>query len=86
MYAIYNRERGKIYIGHTEDLETRLLRHNGVLKNKKSSFTSRNSGLWELVHQEKFLTRREAILREKILKNPRGRKFIKEIIKKSENK
>lgn len=86
MYAIYNRERDKIYIGHTENLEARLLRHNGVLKNKKSSFTSKNSGLWELVHQEKFLTRREAILRERVLKNPRGRKFIKEIIKKLEDR
>jgi len=81
VYAIYNKERDKIYIGHISDLEKRVARHNGILKNKSTSFTSRNFGTWKVVHSEKFETREEAQKREKELKNPRGRKFIRNLIK-----
>jgi putative endonuclease len=79
-YAIYNKGRNKIYIGQTENLHQRLRRHNGLLKNKRKSFTSKNSGLWEIVHTESFLTRSEAMHREKELKSYKGREFIKNLI------
>ena len=79
-YVIYNQFRDKIYIGHTAKLEERLKRHNGILKNKKKSFTSKNSGNWELVYQESFLTRLEAMRREKELKSFRGREFVRKLI------
>ncbi len=81
VYAIYNRLRNKIYIGHTSDLETRLKRHNKLLPINKKSFTSKNSGKWVLVHKEEFSTREEAIRREKELKSYRGREFIRDKIK-----
>lgn len=80
VYAIYNS--GKIYIGYTSDLCTRLQRHNGILKNKNSSYTSKNKGFWELIYKEEFKTRQEAINREKELKSFRGREFIRSLIKK----
>ncbi len=81
VYVIKN-QNDKIYTGHTSDLINRLKRHNGILKNKSTSFTARNKGIWKLVHKEEFDTRKEAIKREKELKSFRGREFIKKLINK----
>ncbi len=77
VYAIKNESSGKIYIGHSADLQNRLARHNHQLPNKATSFASRNQGHWVLVYQESFSTRAEAIIREKKLKSFRGREFLK---------
>ncbi len=81
VYVIKN-QLGRIYIGQTADLEVRLQRHNGLLKNKSTSFTSKNSGNWELVYKEEFGTRSEAMKREKELKSFRGREFVRGLINK----
>ncbi len=86
MYTTYvlKNENNKIYIGHTENLESRLQRHNGQLSSRKKSYTNKNRcGEWIVVHQEEFQTRGEALRREKKLKSYQGRKFIKEIISQS---
>jgi len=80
VYAIQNNN-DKIYIGQSSDLEKRLKRHNGILKNKKGSFTNKNKGVWKLVYREEFETRKEAVAREKQLKSFRGREFIRKMIK-----
>ncbi len=80
VYAIRNQS-NKIYIGQTADLEVRLQRHNGLLKNKSTSFTSKNYGNWELIYKEEFATRADVVKREKELKSFRGREFIKSFIK-----
>ena len=79
-YAIYNKIRHKIYIGHTVDLETRIMRHNKLLPNKKKSFTNKNSGEWQVIYTEIFEKRIDAMRREKELKSFRGREFIKHLI------
>ncbi len=79
VYAIKN-EKDKIYIGQTSDLEKRIKRHNGILKNNSESFTSINKGNWKLVYKEEFGSRKEAMVREKQLKGYQGRKFIRGII------
>ena len=79
-YAIHNKIRDKIYIGHTSDLEMRINRHNKLLPTKLKSYTSKNNGFWRLIHKEEFFTRREAMKREKELKSSRGRQFIKSLI------
>lgn len=76
VYAIYNRVRNKIYIGYTLDLEKRIKRHNGILKNNKKAFTSKNKGKWELIYTEQLPTRKDAIKKEKELKSYKGREFI----------
>jgi putative endonuclease len=81
-YAIFNSERNKIYIGQTGKLKERLERHNGKLKNKSKSFTSKNSGEWKLIYQEEVFSREEAIKREKQLKSFKGREFIRNLIDK----
>lgn len=78
VYAIYNRENNKIYIGQTENLLERLKMH--VDKRFKNSYTSRFSGSWELIYEEKVDNRKTALAREKQLKSYQGRKFIKKLI------
>lgn len=79
-YVIFNQLLQRIYIGQTNNLEKRLQRHNQNLPTKKTSYTSKHKGVWKLVYQEMYNTRKEAIKREKELKSYQGRKFIKNII------
>ncbi|MBI2643963.1 MAG: GIY-YIG nuclease family protein [Candidatus Wildermuthbacteria bacterium] len=80
VYVVRNRERNKIYIGYTSNLIKRLARHNKELPGKKSSFTSKMNGHWEVAYSEDHSTIEEAMAREKYLKSYRGRAFIKKII------
>jgi len=52
------------YIGYTANIHNRLEEHN----NGKSKYTKRKIP-WKLVHLETFELKREAIIREKELKN-----------------
>ena len=45
---------GQLYIGQTNNLEDRLLRHNSG----RNKYTKRK-GPWKLIHEEKFETRSE---------------------------
>ncbi len=77
VYAIYNREAGKVYIGQTWDVTKRIQEHNShTFKN----YTSRFPGLWELIYTESVATRSEALTREKQLKSGNERLFIKTYI------
>ncbi|PCI20301.1 endonuclease [Candidatus Wolfebacteria bacterium] len=78
VYAIYNKVCEKIYIGQTEDLQTRLRLHND--KTFKQSYTSRFSGEWEIIYTEELESRQKAVIREKQLKSYRGRDFLKQYI------
>ena len=78
VYAIYNAESDKIYIGQTENLKERLMAHaDGRFK---QSFTAKNGGEWKLIYQEEVITRQIAIVREKQLKSFRGREFVRKHI------
>ncbi|KKT90092.1 MAG: Excinuclease ABC C subunit domain protein [Candidatus Jorgensenbacteria bacterium GW2011_GWA2_45_13] len=75
VYVIQNPD-GKLYIGHTNNLERRLSEHN----KRYSRYTSSWLGPWLLVHQEVFRTRAQAMKREKELKTGVGREFLKSIL------
>ena len=74
VYAIYNREVGKLYIGQTVNLPYRMYLHN---THAFKGYTSRFKGRWELIYEESTATRSEALQREKQLKSYRGREFVK---------
>lgn len=77
VYATYNRNHDKIYIGQTKDLSERLYLHNNkILK----GYTAKFNGVWELIYKESLPTRQETLVREKQLKSYRGRQFIKQFI------
>lgn len=75
VYAIYNSEHDKLYVGQTEDLQEHLKLHNE--KSFSRSFAAQYSGNWELIYSEQVSSRSEALKREKQLKSYRGRQFLK---------
>lgn len=77
LYILYSKALDRYYVGYTSEIETRLARHNlGWGK-----FTSRATD-WELVYQEKYTQKNDAIKRESFLKRMKSRKLIEELIKK----
>lgn len=78
IYAVYNKEQNKIYIGQTENIRKRIIHHNQ--KTFTKSYTAKIGGYWELIYSEEFNTREDALKREKQLKSYRGREFIKKHI------
>ncbi len=76
-YIIYSKSIDRYYVGYTHDLKLRLERHNsGWSRSTKSGMP------WELVYQEKFETKSEAIKRENEIKRKKSRKYIEGLIKK----
>ena len=74
VYVLYNKEFNKIYIGQTRDLENRIILHN---KQIFKGYTSRFKGEWRIIFSEYFLTRQQALIRERQLKSFRGREFVR---------
>ena len=72
-YILRSEINGMLYKGSTQDLEARLLQHNGGLV----KFTSKYRP-WKLVYFEKFNSRSEAMAREKYFKSGAGRDWLKQ--------
>ena len=75
-YILKNEVSGKLYAGHTSDLERRIQEHNDKERVGKR-YTGKHDGKWELIYSEKYATRSEAIKREKFFKSGQGRAWIK---------
>ena len=75
VYVLENKE-GKHYIGSCQDIELRLIRHN-----QNSVRSTKNTGPFQLIHKEEFVTRLEARRRENELKSCKGNAKFKNIIK-----
>ena len=71
-YVLFSKKYGKIYIGYSSDVKDRLISHN---ERATKGYTLRFRP-WTIVHTEDFMTKKEALKREKELKTARGRKFI----------
>ena len=72
VYIIYSAEKNKYYVGHTHDYQSRLEQHciRGNL----------GANDWKLKYVERFLSRSDAIIREKEIKNKKSRKYIERLI------
>ncbi len=79
VYAIKNTPTGKIYIGQTSDLNTRLQFHNKIQIGKKNAYTQKYKGSWVLIYKELVSDRKTALIRERQLKSAKGREFIKHL-------
>ncbi len=74
MFIVYvlQDENGKLYKGHTNNLERRFSEHcRGDTKSIKNFVNPK------IVYTEKFDSRTEAVSRERYLKTAAGRKFLK---------
>jgi putative endonuclease len=59
VYVLKSLSSGRSYVGSTNNLQSRLLRHN----NNESKAT-KSKGPWKLMYQEAFPTRSQAVKRE----------------------
>jgi putative endonuclease len=78
-YILFSEILQKFYIGFTsDDVNIRLYKH---LASKKG-FTAKAKD-WKIVYTEQFTTKKEAMVREKQLKNWKSNKRITELILRS---
>ena len=77
VYVIRSISHQTRYVGHTDNVSERLSIHN----EGKCRYTSGRMP-WELVKQEEFSSRAEAMKRETFLKSGQGRKYLDEILEK----
>jgi putative endonuclease len=75
VYIIQSKKDGSYYIGQCDDLDCRLSKHNDGFSKYSSSKRP-----WKLVYFELYTSRSEAILREKVLKAKKSRKFLEYLI------
>jgi len=81
VYVLFSQNHRQIYIGYTSDLHNRFLSHNELaIKGHTLKYRP-----WVIAYTEEFVTKTEAIKREKQLKTANGRKFIWDIIKEKYN-
>ena len=77
-YIIFSPSSNKYYIGHTEDMEARLIRHN----QKSKGYTGPHND-WKLVYSEQYESKTEAYARERQVKNWKSRKRVIALIEKN---
>lgn len=71
-YVLRSLKDGELYIGWTDDLKSRVIKHNKGLVQ-----TTSNRVPLELIYYEACQSKSKAISREKTLKTGFGRKFLK---------
>ena len=76
VYIIYSATLNQYYVGHTENLDDRIFRHN----NSGSKATKKASD-WKLFYTEEFENRSEAIKRELEIKRRKSRKYIESLVR-----
>lgn len=76
VYCLYSKDREKLYIGQTNNLERRLKQHELGRVDSTKSYKP-----YILVHFEEFVNRNSAVKREKELKTSQGRRFLRSFIK-----
>jgi len=72
IYVLKSELTGSSYVGHTSDLEKRLIEHNN-----NKSLSTRGEKPWRLVYKEEYTTRSEAASKEKYFKSIKGRLELK---------
>ena len=76
VYAIVAKNKDRIYVGLTKNLQSRIKEHNSG-KTKSTKYYRP----WSLLYVENLNSRLEARLREKKLKSGAGKEFLREILK-----
>ena len=81
-YILYSEKLGKFYIGHTcDEIAERLRKHNSDHK----GFTGKVED-WQLVYQEQFNSKEEAMHRELEIKKWKRRERIIALVEKNNQK
>jgi putative endonuclease len=78
-YITISETTGKLYIGQTNNIESRLKRHNS-----NKNITTKNKGPWRLLFYKEYDTRSEAMMYEKKLKSIKNKEYLMSKIDKKE--
>ena len=78
VYIIRSDRDGSYYVGSTQDIEERLIRHN----QGRSKYT-KNRGPWKVVYLEEYSKRGDAIKRENAIKNRKSSDYIENLVRAS---
>jgi putative endonuclease len=76
VYILFSKKYNKTYVGFTSSLIDRFKSHN-ELGTKGYTLKYRP---WQVVYVDFFITKEDAIKKEKFFKNGNGRDFIKKLI------
>jgi putative endonuclease len=71
IYILQSKTTQRYYVGQTQDLDARLAYHNA-----NYSRALKNRGPWRLVYSEAYSTRRQAVRRERYIKQQKDRRFL----------
>ncbi|MBW2215707.1 MAG: GIY-YIG nuclease family protein [Deltaproteobacteria bacterium] len=78
VYILQSQKDGSYYIGSSQELSSRLARHN----QGRAKYT-KNKRPWDLVYQEAFSDRSSAMKRENAIKKRKSKKYIESLIRTS---
>jgi len=78
VYLLKSKKDNKLYTGSTNNLKSRLLRHN-----KGLVIATRNRRPLKLIYYEACLSRKDAYRREMYLKTSWGKRYLKNRLKES---
>jgi putative endonuclease len=78
MFSVYilQNPHGRFYVGHTDNLNVRVISHNRT--DKISGKFTRKNGPWSLVWSEKHSDRSSAMRREREIKSWKSARLIRE--------
>lgn len=80
-YILHSKTLDKFYTGHTNDLESRLSRHN----TRHKGYTGKASD-WRIVYTEQYSTKSHAYERERQVKSWKSRQAILNLLKQNFSK
>ena len=75
LYILYSASLDQYYIGHTQNIDDRLFRHNN-----SGSKSTKKANDWTVVYTETFDLRSEACSRELEIKKKKSRKYLQHLI------
>ena len=74
VYVLFSEKFNKLYIGFTSDIKKRFISHNELAI---KGFTVKYRP-WKIIHTEVFDNKKDAMVREKQLKQGKGREWIRD--------
>lgn len=75
VYILQSLKNEKLYFGFTENLQKRFMEHN-----EGKNISTKLGKPWKLICYEAYLSKKDAMVREKYLKTGWGRKYIKKVL------
>jgi putative endonuclease len=75
VYILYSSIINQYYVGQTQNIDERLVRHNSG-----RSLSTKKGKPWTLLYTEIYNSRSEAMLREKAIKKMKSRAYIEQLI------